>query len=103
MARQVPAGLLVVNERVVRQALDGAPPGTGIAKGVPRRQQVRVLLVELVLEPAKGPPCPGWPGPACVPPVHRSPPRRSPPCPGTRPRTAGDRCRSGPGRRGRLV
>src|SRR4051812_19894999 len=55
MADQVPAGLLVVNERVVRQALDGAPPGTGIAKGVPRRQQVRVLLVELVLEPAKGP------------------------------------------------
>jgi hypothetical protein len=55
MAGQVLAGVLVADERVVRQPLDGTPPGTGIAKGVPRRQQVRVLLVELVLEPAKGP------------------------------------------------
>src|ERR1035441_4274800 len=44
-------GSLVVDERVADEPLDGAALGAGIAEDVPRRQQVRMLLVELVLEP----------------------------------------------------
>ena len=53
---QQPSGRLVVNERVVGQPLDGTAPGAGIAEGLPPRQQVRMLLVELIFEPAEGPP-----------------------------------------------
>src|SRR6266496_670659 len=54
VAGQEPAACLIVDERVVGEPLDGAAPGAGIAEGVPRRQQVRMLLVELVFEPAEG-------------------------------------------------
>jgi len=47
---------LLLDERVVGESSDGVAPGDGIAKDVPRRQQVRVFLVELVFEPAEGSP-----------------------------------------------
>src|SRR6185437_2350593 len=46
-------GRLVVDERVLDQPLDGPAPGPGIGEGVPDRQQVRISLVELILEPAE--------------------------------------------------
>lgn len=39
---------------IVGEPLDGAPVGAGIAERVPRGQQVRVLLVQFVFEPAEG-------------------------------------------------
>jgi hypothetical protein len=55
VAGQEAVGGLVIDKRVVSQPLHGAPRGAGIAKGVPNRQQVRMLLVELVFEPRKAP------------------------------------------------
>src|SRR5262249_57425333 len=45
---------VVVNERVISEPLHGPPPGTGILEGVPDWQQVRILLMEFVFEPAEG-------------------------------------------------
>src|SRR5262245_65413530 len=45
---------VVINERVISEPLHGPAPGTGVPEGVPRWQQIRILLVELVLEPAEG-------------------------------------------------
>jgi len=53
VAGQEAVGRLVVNERVVGQPLDGTAPGAGIPEGVARRQQVRMVPVQLVLEPAE--------------------------------------------------
>ena len=44
-----------IDERTIGQPLHGAAPGAGIPEGVPGRQQVRVLLMELIFEPAEGP------------------------------------------------
>ncbi len=46
-------GGLVVDERVVDQPLDSAAFGSGGAEGVPYRQQLRIVLVQPVLEPAE--------------------------------------------------
>ena len=43
-----------INERVIGQPLHSAPPGAGDPECLPGRQQVRVLLVELIFKPAKG-------------------------------------------------
>jgi hypothetical protein len=45
----------VVDERVVGEPLNGSTVGTGVAEGVPGRQQAWILLVQFVLEPAKAP------------------------------------------------
>jgi hypothetical protein len=47
-------GRVVVDERVVGEPLNRAAAGTGIAEGVPRRQQLRGLLLQLGFEPAEG-------------------------------------------------
>jgi hypothetical protein len=44
----------VVNEAVISQPLHGPAPGPGIPERVPRWQQIRILLAELVFEPAEG-------------------------------------------------
>jgi hypothetical protein len=43
-----------VDEGVISEPLRGAAPGTGVPERILRCQQVGVLLVELVLEPADG-------------------------------------------------
>ena len=53
MASAETVSRLVVNERVTGQPRDGAARGPGVAEGVPRWQQVRILLVEFVLEAAE--------------------------------------------------
>jgi hypothetical protein len=63
MASQEALGSLVLAELVVAGPLDGTAPAADIAEGVPRWQQVRILLAKLVCEPAEGP-CPGWLVPA---------------------------------------
>lgn len=50
----------VGDERVVGEPLDRAAMGTGGAEGVPRRQQLRKLLVQLGFEPAEGAFAIGW-------------------------------------------
>ena len=40
----------------IRAALDRAAVGTSVAEGMPRRQQLRVLLMQRGLEPAEGAP-----------------------------------------------
>ena len=67
MSRQVRFGVVgevlgggVVDELVVDKP-DGAPVGAVVAEGVPGVEQVRVLIVQLVFEPAK-----------CAPPFQRS-------------------------------
>jgi hypothetical protein len=54
MAGQEAAGGIVVDEGIVGQPLDGAALGADIAERVPGRQQVRILVVELVFEAAEG-------------------------------------------------
>ena len=54
MGGQKAAGSIVIDERIVGQPLDGTALGANIAERVPRRQQIRILLVELVPEPAEG-------------------------------------------------
>jgi hypothetical protein len=49
VADQETVSLLDVNERVIGQPPDGAARGPGVAEGVPRWQQARILLVEFVL------------------------------------------------------
>jgi len=49
---EVPGGA-VVDELVVDKPFDRAPVGAGIAEGVPGVERVWVLVVQLVLEPAK--------------------------------------------------
>ena len=49
-----PGGCVVVDERVVDKPVDRAALGAGLAEGVPRRQQVRMLLVQHVFETTKG-------------------------------------------------
>jgi hypothetical protein len=44
----------VVNEGVISQPLHGPAPGPGIPERMPRWQQVRMFLVELVFEAAEG-------------------------------------------------
>jgi hypothetical protein len=46
---------VVVDERVAGEPLDRATAGPGVAEGVPRGQQVRVLLLQLGFEPANAP------------------------------------------------
>jgi hypothetical protein len=82
---------VIINERVISEPLHGTAPGTGVPEAVPHWQQVRILLVELVFEPAEGSPALDS---ACQPAprrVHRLFRRRSRPCPDTTPRTAADR------------
>ena len=60
-------GRVVVDERVVGEPLDRAAACTGVAEGVPRRQQLRMLLMQLRFEPAEGAlapdrPCQSAPG-----------------------------------------
>src|SRR5271165_7108421 len=45
---------VVAGERVAGEPLDCATAGPGVAEGVPRGQQVRVLLLQLGFEPAEG-------------------------------------------------
>src|SRR5580658_736057 len=45
---------VVADERVAGEPLDRATVVRGVAEGVPPRQQVRVLLSQLGLEPAEG-------------------------------------------------
>src|ERR1022692_43945 len=47
-------GRVVVDERLVSEPLDSSAAGTGVAEGIPRGQEVRVLLVQFVFEPAEG-------------------------------------------------
>jgi hypothetical protein len=47
-------GRVVIDERVVGEALNRATVSTGVAERVPRGQQLRVLLMQLGLEPAEG-------------------------------------------------
>ena len=47
---------VLIDEPVVEQPLDGAALGAVVAEGVPDREQLGVLLVKLVLEPAEGAP-----------------------------------------------
>jgi hypothetical protein len=54
VAGQELGSCLIADERVIGQPLDGTAPGADIAERVPRRQQVRILLVEFVFEPAEG-------------------------------------------------
>ena len=59
---------VVINEGVISQPLHGSAPGPGVPEGIPGGQQVGMLLVELVFEPAEGSlaldsarqPAPGW-------------------------------------------
>jgi len=44
-------GGLLADEGVVGEPFDGAAYGSGVAEGVPRWEQVRVFLVQFVLEP----------------------------------------------------
>lgn len=46
-------GTVVVDERVVGEPLDCAALGARVTEGVPHRQQVRMILVQLVFEPAE--------------------------------------------------
>jgi hypothetical protein len=54
MADQETAGSIVIDERIVSQPLDGPALCADIAERVSRWQQVRILLVKLVPEPAEG-------------------------------------------------
>jgi hypothetical protein len=45
---------VVVSERVVGEPLNSPSVAAGVTKCVPGRQQVRKLIVQLVLEPVKG-------------------------------------------------
>src|SRR5450755_1353448 len=47
-------GRVVIDQRVVGEPLDRAAVGPGVAEGVPRRQQLRGLLLQLGFEPAEG-------------------------------------------------
>jgi hypothetical protein len=49
-----PCGGVAVDERVVDEPVDRAALAAGVAEGVPRRQQVRMFLMELVFETTKG-------------------------------------------------
>src|SRR2546430_16835213 len=49
-------GGVIVDERVVLEPLHGAALGPGVSEGVPRRKQVGVFLMELVLGAAEGAP-----------------------------------------------
>lgn len=40
----------VVDESLVKQPLDGPPLGSNVTQGVPRRDQVGVVFIDLVLE-----------------------------------------------------
>jgi hypothetical protein len=54
MAGQEAAGGIVTDERMASQPLHGPAPGAGTAEPVPRRQQVRMLIVQLAPEAAEG-------------------------------------------------
>jgi hypothetical protein len=54
MAGREAAGGVVIDERVAGRPSDGPAAGADIAERVPRWQQVRVLIVELVAEAAEG-------------------------------------------------
>ena len=54
MSGQKAAGSIVIDERIVGQPSDGTALSANIAECAPRWQQVRILLVELVPEPAEG-------------------------------------------------
>ena len=73
MVGQEAAGSVVIDERVVGQPLDRPALGAGIAERVPRWQQIRILLVEFVLEAAEGAFALDGPGPG----RRRRCPRRS--------------------------
>jgi hypothetical protein len=47
------AGRVVVDESLVQQPFDGSTFGSRVTEGVPRRHQIRILHVQLVLEPAE--------------------------------------------------
>ena len=54
MVIEKPYGRVVVDERVVDEPVDHAALGAGVAEGVPRAQQMPILLVQLVFETMKG-------------------------------------------------
>src|SRR5450755_5046704 len=54
MTGQEAAGSIVIDKRSAGQPLDGPSLGAHIAERVPRWQQVRILLVQFVLEAAEG-------------------------------------------------
>ncbi len=43
-------GVVVVDESLVKQPLDGTALGSNVAQGVPRRNQFGVVFIDLVLE-----------------------------------------------------
>lgn len=47
---------LEVNESLVKEPVHGSAPGSNITQGVPRRDQVGVMFIDLVLESSKGSP-----------------------------------------------
>jgi hypothetical protein len=47
------AGAVIIDQRIVGEPSDGATLGAGIAERVPRRQQVRILSVQLIFEAAE--------------------------------------------------
>ena len=53
MVGQEAARGVVIDQRVVDEPLDSAALGTYVAERVPRRQQLRVLVVEFILEPTE--------------------------------------------------
>jgi hypothetical protein len=53
VAGQEAVGSGIVDERIIGQPLDGAVQDAGITEGVPRGLQLRMSLVEHILEPAE--------------------------------------------------
>lgn len=71
MARQESAGIIVIDQRIAGQPFDGPAIGADIAERVPRWQQLRMLIVELIPEAAEGTLTLNSPVPACARRVHQ--------------------------------
>jgi len=52
VGRELLSGVLV-DEALIQKPIDGAVLGSKVTEGVPRRDQLGMVLIELVLEPAK--------------------------------------------------
>ena len=61
-------GLRLVDTVVVNKPLHGTTLGAGVTKGVPGGQEIRILLIEFVLEPSEGATPPDRAGPISCPP-----------------------------------